>query len=430
MRTRLMALFFFAVTASIMLSLIQGQERPPSSEKTKVATKGTTPLPAVETPTRAAAPLAPSRDLSRLSDLQKQHLMAALRGADWLYRKHGVKGKFQPGYLPALARVTEGDSIFRQAGAAAALARAARFCGEERYAARATQAILALLEDTTPDARDSMSRHTSLPNNMVNRLGSAGALVLAIHLLPTPQVDLLDRGEELCRYISRQTRKDGGLDYQEANAGTEDEGINHHPGLALAAVAHSQKRRPASWKIDLLRKALPVYRARWKGHHSTDFVSTQSPAWAEAFMLTKEKAFADFVFEMNDWVCTLQYTGIDPRRKEWYGGFKSVQDGKAVDSDPNANGAALAEGLVEGCRVARELGDLERYQRYTDAIERCLQFLSMLQYTNARTQHFAPWFRDEILGAFHASPQDGNLRLDYTRHAVGALLGYLEHVAR
>src|SRR5262249_41913343 len=91
--------------------------------------------------------------------------------------------------------------------------------------------------------------------------------------------------------------------------------------------------------------------------------------------------------------------------------------------------ATYAESLADACRVARQIGDLPRYQRNRESLERCLQFLTTLQYTDANTQHFADWYRPTLLGAFHASLQDGNLRIDYTQHAVCALMQYLTHVA-
>jgi vacuolar-type H+-ATPase subunit E/Vma4 len=49
-----------------------------------------------------------------------------------------------------------------------------------------------------------------------------------------------------------------------------------------------------------------------------------------------------------------------------------------------------------------------------------------LQYTDANTQHFEEWYRPRLVGGFHASTQDGNLRVDYTQHALSALATYLE----
>ena len=58
-----------------------------------------------------------------------------------------------------------------------------------------------------------------------------------------------------------------------------------------------------------------------------------------------------------------------------------------------------------------------------------MQFLATLQYTDANTRHFADWYRPTLIGGFYASHQDGNLRIDYTQHAVCALVQYLTYVA-
>src|SRR5205085_590921 len=104
-------------------------------------------------------------------------------------------------------------------------------------------------------------------------------------------------------------------------------------------------------------------------------------------------------------------------------------DCRPVPRTPEADSARLVEALAEGCRVARRVGDAQRHPRYKEGVERGLLFLAALQYTAANTQHFAEWYQREIAGAFHASHQDGNLRLDHTQQAVGALVHYLNHVA-
>jgi hypothetical protein len=422
MRTRLLAAVLIA-GLSLTLSLIRGQERPPGQTDNPA-------YPVIESPSQATTSK-PARAQAALPKLQQQMLLTAQRGADWLFRMHGVKGRFRHGYLPALAQAMEGDSYLHQAGAAFALARTARFTGEDRYAARATQAVLALLDETALDPGDSMTRSPSLPAGAVNRLGAAAALVLAIHELPAPQKDLLDPSDQLCRYIKKQARADGSLMTQERTSSKDaDEDVNLYPGLALHALMQSYKHRPAEWKLDLVGKALPYYRVWWKEHPSMEFVPEMTAAFTSAYLLTKEIAFADFVFEMNDWLCSLQHVQIDPRRMYWYGGFMSHRDGRSVQSAPDVRTGFYAHGLIEACRVAREQGDLTRFQRYSEAVERSLQFLATLQYTDAVAQHYAAWFRPQIVGGFHVSHSDGNLRIDYTQHAVSALLGYLEHVAR
>ena len=65
----------------------------------------------------------PARDFSKLDEFPKEMLVSCQRGADWLSRVNGTKGRFLNGYLPALNTPMEGDNYLRQAGAAFALAR-------------------------------------------------------------------------------------------------------------------------------------------------------------------------------------------------------------------------------------------------------------------------------------------------------------------
>jgi hypothetical protein len=371
--------------------------------------------------------------LAKLSLLQRQMYLSAQRGADWLHRANRPDGRFVYGYLPALHQPLEGDHYLRQAGAAFALARAARFTGDPRHAAVARQAVLTLLLDTAPDPNEPRVRCTTLPSAVVNRLAAAGLLVLAISELPEPGDDLLEQSEQLCAFIARRQREDGSLGYTDAPGdkaeGADPDGINYYPGEALYGLMRSQLHRPAKWKTDVVRRALPYYRAWWREHKGMALVPWHTAAYAEAYLRTKEQPFADYVNEMTDWLCGLQYTVLDPQHPLWVGGFMGWADNKPAPAAPQVNSASYAEGLADACRVARRAGDLPRYQRYREALERCLQFLTTLQYTEANTTHFADWYRPVLVGAFHASHQESDLRIDYTQHAVCALVQYLTGVA-
>jgi hypothetical protein len=426
-RNRILVALALALAGFVTLSLSRGQDRASSA------------APPVPSATAAPAPAAPAaangRDYSKLTELQKQMPLAARRGAEWLFRMNEVKGRFVYGYVPALRVPLDGDHFFCQAGAAFALASAARFTGEERYTARASQAILALMDETAPDKTDPQVRAPSLPPSAINRLGAAGLLVMAVHELPAPQADLLEKAEQLCNFIRRQARPDGSLSCAEAGDDgklppDDSEAVVNYPGVALYGLVRSHKLRPAPWKLETARKATAYYRAWWKGHKDPAFVPWQTAAAAELYVLTKDAACAEFVGEMNDFLCGLQYDQIDPRRQLWYGGFMGWAEGRPAEVAPHVGSAADAESLADACRVARAEGDVTRYERYAGAFERCFQFLVTLQYTDANTDHFAPWYRETIVGGFHASHQDGNLRIDYTQHAVSALVRYLELITR
>src|SRR5262245_24055451 len=404
-------------------SVLHGQDPPASPPEAK-------PAPAIPD---AGKSTKPAPDLAKLTPLQQQMYLSVHAAADWMYRINRPDGRFVHGYLPAVNLPMAGAHYLRQVAAAFALARAAKFTGQEKYAVRATQAVVTLLLDTQADPADAQARFTRLPQAAVNRLAAAGLLVLAIHELPSPQDDLLQQSDQLCQYIRKMQRADGSLctndSPQDAKAADDAEGVNYYPGEALYGLMRSQQHRPATWKTDLVRKALAYYRPYWQKNKTMAFVPWQTAAYAEAFLATGEQPFADFVNEMNDWLSGLQY-GPDPRRTFWVGGFMSYADGKAVEAAPQVASASFAESLAEACRVAQKSGDVTRYRRDKEALERCLQFLATLQYTEGNTQHFAAWYRPRLVGAFHASEQDGNLRIDYTQHALSAMVQYLVHVAR
>lgn len=414
LRIALVSCLALAVGSFAALSFLRGQERPLAS---------TPPAPRPHDPIRPAAP--PPRDLSQLNELQKEMLLSGQRGAEWLCRMNTVKGRFTPGLAPALADVVlEDDHYLRQAGSAYALARAARFFREDRYTARATQTILVLLDDTTLDPKDQV-RYTSMPSSVVNRLASAGLLVLAINELPDPQADLLDSSEQLCNYIRRQAQSDGSLKVAEGTPAVEDAAGASYPGMALYALMRSEIHRPAAWKTDLVRKALAYYRPRWRDHKNMESAPWLTAASTEAYLSSKDPSCADFVFEMNDWLCGLQYP-LDAQHERTWGGFKGWADGRPTEAAPTIKTACYAEGLTDACRTARHAVDLDRYRRYQGTLQMGLQFVGRLQYTEGNTSHFAEWYRSRLVGGFHASRQDGNLRIDSTQFAVSALVHCLD----
>jgi len=382
------------------------------------------PMSERSTPAARNAPLAKYGDLEHQPALTRQMILSSQRGIEWLSRYNQQSGRFVPGFLPALNAPMDGDHFLRQAAATVALARAAAFTGDERHAIRATHAVLGLLTETKEEPKG--IRYPALPSVVCNRLAASGMLVLAIHELPTPSPELLDRAEELCAFIRSRQQADGSLQYGDTPEATaaDPAGVRAHPGPALHAVAVSQKRRPAAWKPELVRKAMPYYRQVFKQSPHPTFVPSQTAAFAEAFMQTKDATFASFVFEMNDWLVQLQYAQLDPRRQTWFGGFQSYEGGQIVATPPDFQTALYAQSLAEACRVTRQIPDLDRYNRYRTSLVRSLQFLTTLQYTDEACQHFAAHYRPAVVGGFHPSHQDGNLRVEDTAQSVSAMLQF------
>ncbi len=393
-------------------------------------------LSAQERPPTVAPPVKPEVELPQ-HPFQRLTFLSARQGAEWLCRTQRADGLFQYGLVPSLGRPLDGDHYLHQAVASVGLARAARVLQHELATARARQAVLSLLALTKTDPSAPQVRYPAFPSSQANRLGTSGLLVLAIHELPEPGEDLLEQSEQLCNFIRGRQQADGSFKYQDdlpqpvAFVGTleEDADAFHvYPGMALCGLMRSQLHRPADWKTDTARKALGFYRTVWQKQKHPALAAWHTPAYVEAFVRTKEKAFAELAIEMADWLTTLQYDN-DRQNLLWTGGFKSCREGVPLNLPPRVTSSIQVTALIEAYRAVRQTGDATRTARYRDAIERGLQFLASLQYTAGTTRHFAESFQPRVIGGFHPTHQDGTLRIDATGHTVAALTHYLQHVA-
>lgn len=363
-------------------------------------------------------------DLAKFPPFQRTVYLSARRGAEWLWQANRADGLFVPGQLPALNRIIDDDLFSRQAGAGCALAAAARFTGASRYEMRAKQAALALLAGTKADPADPGSRFPVPPATAAQRLAAAGLLVWMLQELPQPGDDLVKPGAELCQFLQKQQQADGSFAVQ----GEPDEEQLAAAGQALMGLLQSDIVRPAPWKLDAARKALPYYRALWQKSRGLRGTAWLTTAFATAYFRTKEKPFADAAIEAADWLCSLQL-GPDPKNQSGQGGFAGPVGGGGLRQTPGIESALAAHALADACLAARQAGNAERYGRFREAAERGLQFVTTVQYTPANTRHFAEWFRPQLYGAFFASPVDGNTRLDYAQYAVCAMFRYLDQVA-
>jgi hypothetical protein len=442
MRTLLvarLAVFGMLTVAGVaVVALIRGQTpRPlPADIKAPAEPVGAQPVSGSSiSPSKLASP--PSRprlpvvydrlrQIETLPELPRQMVVATMQGVEWLSRYNQPNGLFLYGYLPALNVPLEGENLLHQAQAAFALARAARFTGDDALAARATQSCLTLLSLTTVDA--SGARRPVQPSIVCNRLALAGTLAMAVYELPDPAADLLSKADELVAFIQRQQRDDGSLNASDDKSEANDaESVNQFSGPGAAALAMSQRVRPSPAKADALRRCVGFYRRWFREHPSPEMIPSFTAACAEGYQALKENAFAEFAMEMNDWLTSLQYVDApDPRRPLWRGGFKSHAKGRLETTAPGIEAAYYARSFADACRLIRLMPspDLQRHDRYRAALTRSLQFMTTLQFTEANAQHLSAGYRAMVVGGFHPTHQDGNLRIDQGAAAVSAFVQF------
>jgi hypothetical protein len=321
-----------------------------------------------------------------------------------------------------------GDHDIRQAQAALAMAQVAKFAGDPKQAAAASQAILTLLASTKVPANDPTCRVPVAVSVVCNRVGFAATLALAIYELPKPDDKLLDDAEKLCEFLRRNLRADGSVHYtdgpNEASPQVDPSGVNEYPGTALQALAASHRARPADWKRDAVSRGVAHYAGVFRAKPHPLLAATVTPAAADLFAQTKQPELASAAFEMADWLCGLQIAPTDPRSPQWAGGFRLPNAGS--DPLPTPDTGLLLQALSCGYGLTRATADLTRESKYRAATADAAQYLCASQFLESNTRHFDNAFRAAaLIGGFHLSPTDGNLRIDATACAVSGLLRYL-----
>lgn len=356
----------------------------------------------------------------------------AKRGALWLKSAQRPDGLFVYGWLVGLNRPMPGDNQLRQAGAAYALARAAATTGDRETALAARQAIVVLLSTgTEADPGNPDVRRPTLPPADANPVGFAALVLLAISELPDPTDALIEQGERLARFLASRQRPDGSINVSaslEADGPDAPESIAYYPGEALYALLRSHAHRPEPYKLEAATRALPYYRRHFREQPTMAFVPWQTSAMAEAYLLTKNPEMAEFIFEMTDWIRKMQYLDRQSTPGHWIGGFGSYHEGRWIRTPPGASTASYAEGLVDACRVARLAGDDRRRREYQSALQLAFLFLMNHQYTSSTSAHLEKWYARKLSGAFLGGAEDGDVRIDYTQHAVCGMFHYLNHV--
>jgi hypothetical protein len=365
------------------------------------------PAPPQPLPAGAAeAPIHRYEPLTLFPAPTQQAVRSVAAGANWLVRMNQAQGRFLHGYRPAVRQAIEGDTDLRQAHGALALAQAAKFTGDDRSAAVAGQAILTLLASTRIDPADPACR---VPTTQGGAESFAAVLALAIYELPRADERLLAEAERLCGFLRKQTHL--------------LEPVNPEAGLLLSAVVAGNLVRPDPWKVEFVTKAMTTGRPAYRAARNPYLVALVVPAFADLHLQTRNADAAAVVFELADWLCEVQYPAANPRNPAWAGGFPGTQPG---DGGPTHDSAVSLAALGWAYQVTARNADVPRAERYRQAAQDAAQFVSSLQYDEPNTRHFENTFRVNVLiGGFHLSPSDGDLRVDAAGRCVSGLLRYL-----
>ena len=364
-------------------------------------TRGTTTVPAE-----------PSEDEDRVADL-----------ADgigcWMLRNLAADGTLPYKYWPSRGQASPADNAIRRFLATIALARFGEFRGVREVREAATRNLRANLARYY---RDIGNGRGAIVEPSGAKLGAAALAALAI--LESPARREFDAVLAKLTAGIRELAATGGNFRTFFFPATRDgQNWNFYTGEALLFWSEALRRKdPCAPPLELATATFRHCRDRHRRARNPAFVPWHTQACVRLHAVTGHREFADFAFEMNDWLLPMQQWDevdadlrgrfYDPRHRQ-YGPPHAASTG------------AYCEGLADAAALARSVGDARREDCYRRALNRGFRSLRQLQFRD-RPDAFYVAHRERVIGALRTEVYDNAVRIDSAGHALAAALKVLE----
>jgi AMMECR1 domain-containing protein/orotate phosphoribosyltransferase len=331
--------------------------------------------------------------------------------AAYLVRQQEEDGSLYLQYEPFQNRLYRGISTPRLAHAAWLMARAHTVLGEPALKDASSKIIDYLLKGV----RDGEHGCWIESGNDEPTVAEVSFLLLALCQLPEN-----DERRRLAGSLSETLwgciNPHGRISTHRPPAADADPFQDYFPGQVLLALGVAWQAGFGHFDKKKLDKAFSYYRHRFR--HKRDFgqVSWLMQAFGEWWRALREPLFADFVFEIGDWVLTYQ--------QEKTG---AIINGHQSDT-PGYTTALYLEGIGAAMRIAASSGDDVRHRNYLDSFTRGLRFLDRLV-IQRRDASILPNI-EFALGGLRQSLTSSQIRVDFVQHSLSAMLeayASLEH---
>ena len=336
----------------------------------------------------------------------------------WMIRNQSPDGALPYKYWPSRGVESPADNALRRFLASWSLARLGEIRGsaEIRAAARRN-----LRFNLTRYLRDIGGGRGAIVESTGAKLGSVAIAALAILESPARGEFL---GELTMLAKSVESLRDDELGFRTFFFPSKRDGDNwnFYSGEALLFWAEAVRRgaKPAP-PLEHCAAAFARCRARHLRARNPAFVPWHTQACASLFAHTGRREFAEFAFEISDWLLAMQQWDdvppdlrgrfYDPRRPEF--------------GPPHAaSTGAYLEGLADAHSLARALGDSRRAAAYARVLGRGLRSLRQLQFRDHRDAFYIARPR-RVMGALRTEVYDNAVRIDSAAHALMAAVKVL-----
>jgi len=359
--------------------------------------------------------------LEEVTESQVRRL-ADLLGS-WLTRAVHPDGRMTYKYWPSRQEESTANNMIRQWMATVALVRYAQVQGNAP----------AMVELVDRNIRYNLSQFYRVEGDfgLIDYEGSVklGAVALAaLALVEHPDPPAFAREEAaLLRTVAHLWNADGAFRTFYFPRDRNDN-QNFYPGEALLlwATLFQSNRDPVL--LRRIMKSFHLYRA-WhleKTNRNPAFVPWHTQAYYLVWGETRDPELQDFIFEMNDWLLNMQ---------QWETAEYPDMQGRFYDPErphfgvPHASSTGVyLEGLIDAFRLATEVGDRDRADRYRVVIRRGLRNVMQLQFRDD-VDMFYVQEPDRVVGGVRTEVYNNAVRVDNVQHNLMAVLKILDTFA-
>lgn len=194
-----------------------------------------------------------------------------------------------------------------------------------------------------------------------------------------------------------------------------DTGQDFYPGESMLALMKLYELTNHKLYLDSSLKAFPFYRDYFRGNQNTAFVSWQTQSLFLAYQQTKDEDLTSFIFEMNDWL-------IDNHQIQHSDNPDLI--GAFTKEEPRSVTAAYLEGINDAYKLALLRNDKIHERKYAHSIKTGAEFILKTQLIEVNSTALNP---QKALGGFRYSLTNSRQRIDYTQHAISALIKSLQN---
>ncbi len=345
------------------------------------------------------------------TDLSRDLTRSILAGGDFLVRMQNEDGSYKYMYYPNENRFDTKNNILRHTGVVYSLLLLYEFSGRPEWLESAKAGAAFMLENIERIDDDIAYVYF----NRKAKLGGAALAVIALAKLETlePTGEYHDVIKDLTDFILFMQEDTGKFTsfyiYKDELTSPKDSQI--YPGEAMLALVRAYQLLEDDRYLAALDDAVHYYRTVFPVFPTTAFTTWTMTAMSEFYAVRPEEVYAEFAFDMADWLVEQQYME-DATKPEYVGGYRPRV--------PTVAAASRTEGVCDAYILARDLGDEARAAYYEKSMLLASSFLRRLQYTRENTKHLP---RPKIpRGAFFGKLGTSVARIDYTQHCISAMI--------